>query len=93
MDTLFATKKAKVSSQQSCLQLFVIDKGFLYVVSMKTQSDVLQAIKHFTKAVDAPDDIICDTSKAQTSQAVKQFCGDMGTTLSLVLIMQNCILV
>ena len=60
---------------------------------MKKHSDVLQAIKHFTKAIGAPDTIICDTSKAQTSQAVKQFYGDMGTTLSLVLIRQNCIFV
>ena len=94
MDTLFATKKAKASSKgHSCLQLFVTGKGFIYVVPMRKESDVLQAAKQFAKAMGAPDAIICDTSKAQTSQAVKQFYGDMGTTLSLVLVMQNCILV
>ena len=41
MDTLFATKKASVSSRgHSCLQLFVTDKGFIYVVPMKKESDV-----------------------------------------------------
>ena len=69
MNTLIAKNKAKVTiREQSSLQLFVTDKGFTYVVPMKIQSDVLQAIKHFTKAVGAPDVIICDTYKAQTPQ-------------------------
>ncbi len=51
---------------------------------MKKHSDILQAIKHFTKAIGAPNAIICDTSKAQTSQAVRQLCGDMGTTLRVL---------
>jgi hypothetical protein len=50
MDTLFATKKAGKSSQgHSCCQLFVTDKGFVYVVPMKSKSEVLQAVEEFAK--------------------------------------------
>ena len=85
MDTLFATKNAKASTRgHTCSQLFVTDKGFIYVVPMKKESDVLLAIKQFAKAIGAPDAIICDASKAQTSQAVRQFCGDIGTTLRVL---------
>ena len=42
MDTFFATKKAgKSSGGNSCCQLFVTDKGFVYVVPMKSRSEVL----------------------------------------------------
>ena len=85
MDTLFATKEANKSSRgHTCAQLFVTDKGFVYVVPMKKESEVLQAIKQFAKAIGAPDAIICDASKAQTSQKVRQFCNDIGTTLRIL---------
>ena len=46
MDTFFATKKSGRSSHgHTCCQLFVTDKGFLYVVPMRRKSEVLQAIK------------------------------------------------
>jgi hypothetical protein len=46
MDTFYATKKAGKSSRgNSCCQLFVTDKGFIYVVPMKKESEVLQAVK------------------------------------------------
>ena len=48
MDTFFATKKGGQSSRgHTCCQLFVTDKGFIYVVPMKKISEVLFAIKQF----------------------------------------------
>ena len=83
MDTLFATSKAKKSSRgHTCAQLFVTDKGFVYIVPMKSESQVLQAIKQFAKAIGAPDALICDA--ARTSSAVRQFCGEIGTTLRVL---------
>ena len=42
MDTFFATKKGGTSSRgNTCCQLFVTDKGFIYVVPMKRKSKVL----------------------------------------------------
>ena len=50
MDTFFATKKGGQSSQgHICCQLFVTDKGFIYVVPMKKKSEVLLAIKHLPR--------------------------------------------
>ena len=85
MDTLFATSKADKSSRgNTCAQLFVTDKGFVYIVPMTKESDVLQAVKQFVKTIGAPDAIICDAARAQKSDKVRQFCSDDGTTLIIL---------
>jgi hypothetical protein len=82
MDTFYATKKAGKSSRgNACCQLFVTDKGFVYVVLMKKESEVLQAVKQFAKKIGAPKALICDAAKAQTSAAMQTFCNEIGTTL------------
>ncbi len=82
MDTFYATKKAGKSSRgNACCQLFVTDKGFVYVVPMKKESEVLQAVKQFAKEIGAPEALICDAAKAQTSAAMRTFCNEIGTTL------------
>ena len=82
MDTFFATKKGGQSSRgHTCCQLFVTDKGFIYVVPMKKKSEVLLAIKQFTKEIGAPDSFVADMSGEQMSSEVKKFCNDIGTTL------------
>jgi hypothetical protein len=82
MDTFFATKKAgKASRGNACCQLFVTDKGFVYVVPMKKESEVLQAVKQFAKEIGAPEALICDAAKAQASAAMRTFCNEIGTTL------------
>lgn len=82
MDTFFASKKGGKSSRgHTCCQLFVTDKGFVYVVPMKQKGEVLQALKQFAKEIGAPDAIISDMSGEQTSKEVKAFCQDIGTTL------------
>ena len=87
MDTFFATKTAGKSSRgNTCCQLFVTDKGYVYVVSIKSKSEVLQAVKQFAKEIGAPDAIISDasgeqTSKKQTSQSLRKFCAEIGTTM------------
>ena len=85
MDTFFATKKAgKSSRQNTCCQLFVTDKGFVYVVPMKFKSEVLQAVKQFAKEIGAPEAIICDMAGEQTSHKLRKFCSDIGTTLRVL---------
>ena len=85
MDTFFATKKSGKSSRgHTCCQLFVTDKGFVYVVPMRTKSEVLQAVKQFAKEIGAPDAIICDMSREQTSRSLRKFCGEIGTTLRVL---------
>ena len=82
MDTFFATKKGGQSSRgHTCCQLFVTDKGFIYVVPMKKKSEVLLAIKQFAKEIGAPDSFVADMSGEQMSSEVKKFCNEIGTTL------------
>ena len=85
MDTFFATKKAGKSSRgHTCCQLFVTDKGFVYVVPMTSKSEVLQAVKQFAKEIGAPEAIICDMSGEQTSKSLRKFCQEIGTTLRVL---------
>ena len=82
MDAFFATKKGGQSSRgHTCCQLFVTDKGFIYVVPMKKKSEVLLTIKQFAKEIVAPDSLVADMSGEQMSSEVKKFCNDIGTTL------------
>ena len=82
MDTFFASKKRGKSSRgHTCCQLFVTDKGFVYVVPMKRKSEVIQAMKQFAKEIGAPDALIVDMAKEQTSDEMKNVCRDIGTSL------------
>jgi len=82
MDTFFATKKAGRSSRgNNCCQLFVSDKGFVFVIPMKSKSEVPAALKMFAKEIGAPDAIVCDAAGEQKSKAVRKFCHQIGTTL------------
>ena len=82
MDTFFATKKGGKSSRgNTCCQLFVTDKGFVYVVPMRRKSDVLAAVKQFAKEIGAPDAFVADMSGEQMSFDLKKFCNDIGTSL------------
>ena len=82
MDTFFATKKAGKSSRGhiSC-QLFVTDKGFVYVVPMKSNDEVLQSVKKSSKDIGAPKAIIRDMAGKKTSQALKMFFQEIGTMM------------
>ena len=64
MDTLFETKKADKSSMgHTYYQPFVTAKVFVYVVPMKSNDEVLQYIKHFSKDVGKPEPIISDSAR------------------------------
>ena len=87
MDTFFATKRRKNKKYgtstrgNTCCQVFVTDKNFVYVVPMKSKQNIPQALKQFAKAVGAPEAIICDFSGEQNSEEVRKFLSDIGTTL------------
>jgi hypothetical protein len=68
----------------ACCQQFVTDKGFVYVVPMKTKGEVLQALKQFAKEIGAPDAIVSDPAAEQSSQKLRKFCSEIGTTLRLL---------
>ena len=67
MDTMFVTGKfGHTTRSNTCLQLFVTDKGFVFICPLKTKGDVPYALKLFFKKVGVPDAIICDQSKEKT---------------------------
>ena len=56
MDNFFATRKMeKYIRGNRCCQILVTDKGFVYVVPMKSKNkyDILSALKQFTKEIGA----------------------------------------
>ena len=82
MDTFFVTSKdGKSSRGNTCCQLFVIDRGYLYVVLMKRKGEVLHTVKEFSKEVGSPDTIISDMAREQLLQEVKHFCSLIGLAL------------
>ena len=80
-DTFFVTKKATSSRGNSCMQLFVSDKGFVFVVPMESKKDFVSALKLFAKEIGVPEALIADPSGEQTSKKARQFCHQIGTTL------------
>ena len=82
MDTFFASKKAGASSRgNTCMQLFVTDKGYVYVVAMKRKGDVHHAMKEFFKCIGIPDAIVCDGAREQVRGKSKEVCDRVGTTI------------
>ena len=68
------TKKGgKSSCGHTCCQLFMSDKGFVYVVPMRWKGEVLQAMKQFAKEIGAPDAFVANMSGEQMSKEVKAF--------------------
>ena len=80
-DTMFANKKATSTRGNTCMQIFVTDKGYLKVIPMEAESQVAKAYKLFFKYVGVPDAFVCDGSKAQTLGDAKKACNEVGTVI------------
>ena len=61
-----------------------MEKGFVYVLPMKSNSEVLQAIKKFSKQIGASDSIIPDAVSERKFQALWKIFFEMGTTLRVL---------
>ena len=66
------------------MQMFVSDKGFVKVYSMRTVSEYPQALKMFTKDVGVPDVLVADPHPSNKSKDVRDFCNKIGTTLRIL---------
>jgi hypothetical protein len=80
-DTMFASPKSKSTRGYTCCQVFVSDKGFVSVYPMRSQDEFQTALHWFCKQVGVPTNLIVDAHRAQTSNKVKRFCDQVGTTL------------
>jgi hypothetical protein len=83
-DTFFVTKKAKSQRGNNCMQLFVSDKGYVYVVPMKSKSGFPLGLKQFAKEIGVPLALISDPAGEQTSKEVEKLARDMDLTLKVL---------
>ena len=83
-DTFFVTKKAYSTRGNTCMQMYVSDKGFVYVAPMKSKGQFLDSLKLFAKEVGVPFALVEDPAGEQTSSKVKLFCQQIGTTLRML---------
>ena len=83
-DTFFVTGKAKSLRGNTCMQIFVSDLGFVYVVPMRSKGEFPLALKEFAKEVGVPEALIVDPSGEQSSKEVRRFCQQIGTTLRIL---------
>jgi hypothetical protein len=86
MDTYFATmvNGFKSTRGHTCCQLFVTDKGFIYVVPMWSKGDVLAVVKQFAKEIGLPNALICNAAGEQKSNELRKFCSEIGMTLQWI---------
>ena len=70
--------------QNTFCQLFVTDKGYIFVCQLENESDVLLDLKLFAKDVGVPEVLVTDDAKAITSSEVKRFFINIGTNLKIL---------
>lgn len=85
-DTLFVTGEAKSTRGYTCAQVFVTDKGFLWIHLMRSiqAAEFLIALKAFCKEVGVPHLLVCDRHCSQTAAEVRKYLYEVGTTLRVL---------
>ena len=65
----------KVASQRgyTCMQIFVSDKGYVYVVPMNSPKEFPKALKMFVKEVGVPEAVVADSHRCNRSQEMRPF--------------------
>ena len=76
--------KAKSTQGNTMMQLFVSDKGFVYIVPMKSRGEFHLALKMFAKEIGVPLSLILDPSGEQNSAKVTKMCHEIGTTMNIL---------
>ena len=59
---LFTDTNAKYTGGNTIMQFFVSDKGFVYIVPMKSRGELHLALKMFAKEIGVPLSLILDPS-------------------------------
>ncbi len=85
-DTMFVTGKAKSTRGYTAVQVYVSDKGFVYCHLMKgiNEREYMAALKAFCKEIGVPSTLVCDPHKTQSSNEVRRFLYEVGTTLRVL---------
>ena len=66
------------------MQLFVSDKGFVYIVPIKFRGKFHLAFKMFAKDIGVPLYLILDPSGEKTSAKVTKLCHMISTTMKIL---------
>ena len=77
-DVFFVTSKAKSTQGNTCMQLFVSDKGFVFVVPIKWRSAFSDVLNLFAKEIGVPTQLIMYPLGEQSSNRSKKVAHDMG---------------
>ena len=84
-DTFFVTGDGKSRPRgNTCMQIFVSDKGFVDVYPMKRKGQFKDVLRLFCKEIGVPDKLVVDPSGEQTSSSVKNFCNQVCLTLRIL---------
>lgn len=85
-DTMQVTGKAKSTRGYTHVQVYVSDKGFIFIHFMTgiNQKEYLQALKAFCREVGVPDTLVCDPHPTQHSRDVKNYLAEVGTRLKVL---------
>ena len=65
-------------------QIYVLDKGFVKVYTVKAEREFISTLWAFAEDVVVPDVLVCDSAKTQTKKEVKDFANKIGTTLCVL---------
>ena len=88
-DFFFVTKKRfqrKAMSTRgfTCMHLFSLDKGYVFVVPIHSASEFPNVLRLFAKEVGVPMYLIADPHPSQKLKEVRHFYHKIGTTLRLL---------
>ena len=85
-DTLQVTGKAKSTRGYTHVQVYVSDKGFIFIYFMTgtNQKEYLQALRAFCREVGVPNTLVCDPHPTQHSREVKNYLAEVGTRLKVL---------
>ena len=75
--------KSKITRGNTGCQEFVSDKVFVAFYPMLSQEQLPTSLHWFFKQVGLSDSLVVDGHRAQTSNEVKRFCDQVGTTLNI----------
>ena len=89
IDCFFVTNKrgqhmAMITCGFTCMELFVMDKGYVFLLPIHSASEFTNALQLFAKEVYVPMYLIADPHPSQKSKEVRQGFHKIGTTLRLL---------
>ena len=84
MNTFYVTQASISSPKHRHMQLFVSDTEFMYVVPMKSKTELVQEVKQFAKENGVPTALIFDPERTQSFINLKKTASEMNCILKYI---------